>query len=144
MMGGDMGRMMQMMQRMMASHGMIGGSSTMRPLQRIEGQLAYYQTELRIAEAQTPQWNAFADAIRAAAEKLRPIHPWAMQTTAEQSATAPTQLERRIATLSVLLETTRAIAAAMRPLYTALSEEQKRTADELLGEHLLDMRMPRR
>ena len=38
--------------------------------------------------------------------------------------------------LSVLTETTRAVAAAMGPLYAALSDEQKRTADELLAEHL--------
>jgi hypothetical protein len=48
---------------------------------------------------------------------------------AGQPARVPAQLEHRIATLSVLLETTRAIAAAAA-LYAALSSEQKHTADE--------------
>ncbi len=34
----------------------------------------------------------------------------------------------------------RAVAAAMGPLYAALSDEQERTADELLAERLRDMR----
>ncbi len=65
MMGGDMGRMMQMMHRQMAAR------HAMRPFERIDGQLAYYRAELRITDAQQPQWNAFADAIRAAAGGLK-------------------------------------------------------------------------
>ncbi len=137
---GEMGHMMQMMQRMMAARGAAGGGpGAMRPFERIEGQLAYYRTELRITEAQTPQWNAFADAMRAAAARLRQAYVQALQA-AGSPATAPEQLERRIAMYTVLLETTRSAAEAMRPLYAVLSEEQKRTADELLAEHLQDMR----
>ena len=134
MMGGDMGRMMEMMHRRMEAQ------AALRPLQRIEGQLAFYRAELRITDAQRPQWDAFADAIRAAAERLRQVYAQAAQAAAGQRAPAPAQLERRIAALSVLTETTRAVAAAMGPLYAALSDEQKRTADELLAEHLQDMR----
>jgi hypothetical protein len=49
-------------------------------------------------------------------------------------------MERRIAALSLLSETIRAVAAAMGPLYAALPDEQERTADELLAEHSQDMR----
>ena len=62
---GDMSRMMQMMHRqMVAQH-------AMRPFERIEGQLAFYRAELRVTDAQRPQWDAFADAVRAAAGTLR-------------------------------------------------------------------------
>ncbi len=44
------------------------------------------------------------------------------------------------AMLSLLSETIRAVAAAMGPLYAALSNEQERTADEPLAEHSQDMR----
>jgi hypothetical protein len=57
-----------------------------------------------------------------------------------QPTTAPAQMERRIGALSLLTEPIRAVAAAMVPLYAALSDEQERTADELLAEHLQDMR----
>jgi LTXXQ motif family protein len=131
--GGDMGRMMETMHRRMAAQ------AALRPFQRIEGQLAFYRAELRITDAQQPQWNAFADAIRASAERLRQVYAQAAQAAGRPVA-APAQLERRIAALSVLTETTRAIAAAMGPLYASLSDEQKRTADELFAEHLQDMR----
>ncbi len=140
MMGGDMGQMMQMMQRMMAMRqgGMSPGA--MRPFERIEGQLAYFRTELRVTEAQMPQWNAFADAVRAQAGRLRQATMQAMQS-AGQPAPAPAQLERRAALLRAQLDATQAIATATSALYAALSDEQKLLADELMAEHLTDMRM---
>ena len=44
------------------------------------------------------------------------------------------------AMLSLLSETIRAVAAAMVPLYAALSNGQERTADEPLAERSQDMR----
>jgi hypothetical protein len=78
MMGGDMGQMMQMMERMMAMR--QGGMSpgTMRAFDRIEGQLAYLRTALRVTDAQMPQWNAFADAVRAQSGRLRQAYAQAM------------------------------------------------------------------
>ena len=49
-------------------------------------------------------------------------------------------MEQRIAALSLLNQTTRAVAAAVGPLYVALSDEQKRAADEFLAKHLQDTR----
>lgn len=139
MMGGDMGRMMQMM------HGRMGG---MQPLHRIEGQLAYFRAELRITEAQAAPWNAFAEVVRSQTDRLRQAAMPAMQGAAQPSTapptgpqTAPQQMERRIAALSAQIEAMRAVAAATVPLYAALSEEQRRTADELMAEHFRSMRM---
>jgi hypothetical protein len=123
--------------------GMMGGAlgpGAMRHFERIDAHLAYVRAVLRITDAQTPQWNAFADAARAAADRLRQAYAQAMQA-AGQPATAPARLERRTALLSAQLEATRAIAAPAGPLYAALSDEQRRIADELLAEHLRDMRM---
>ena len=148
MMGGEMGRMMQMMMTQMQG-GMGGGTGAagpgrmdlaMRPFRRIEGQLAYYRAELRITDAQAPQWNAFADAVRARSDQLRQAVMQAMQPAA-QPATAPQQIERRIALLSAQLDAMRAVSAAAGPLYAVLSEEQRRTADELMAEHFRAMRM---
>ncbi len=134
MMGGDMGRMMQqMMQGRMAT-------SAMQPFRRIEGQLAYFRAELRITDAQAQPWSAFADAVRAQAERLRQATQQAM-TGATDAGPAPQQMERRIALLSAHLDAMRAVAAAATPLYAALSEEQRRTADELMSEHFRGMRM---
>lgn len=134
MMGGDMGRMMRpMMQGLMAA-------SAMQPFRRIEGQLAYFRAELRITDAQTQPWDAFADTVRAEAERLRQATQQAM-TGATEPGPAPQQMERRIALLSAHLEAMRAVAAAATPLYLALSAEQRRIADELMAEHSRGMRV---
>lgn len=132
--GGDMG---QMMQRMMA---MRAGAGMMRHLDRIDAHLAYARAALHITDAQAPQWNAFAEAARAAAQGLRQALAPAVQA-AGQPLSAPEQLERHAVLLSAQLEATRAMARAAKPLYDALSDEQKRTANELMADHLRDMRM---
>jgi hypothetical protein len=33
------------------------GQAVMRPLEHIDGQLAYYRAELHVTDAQQPQWN---------------------------------------------------------------------------------------
>ena len=125
MLGGDMGSMMGQM---------------MQPFRRIEGQLAYFCTELRVTDAQAPQWNAFADVVRAKFERLRAATQSAM-SGGPGPIPAPQQIERRMALLTANLEAMRAVSAAAAPLYAALSEEQRRTADELMAEHLRGMRM---
>lgn len=134
MMGGDMGRMMDpMMQRMMQGR-MI--APAMQPFRRIEGQLAYFRAELQITDAQAPQWNSFADAVRTQAERLR-----AAMAGGPGPIPAPQQMERRMALLTAHLEALRAVSSVVGPLYAALSEDQRRTADELMAEHLRGMRM---
>lgn len=128
---GDMGRMMEMMHRHMASQ------HAMRAFEHIEGQLAFYRTELRITDTQQTQWNAFADAVRTAAETLKQAVTKAMQESGPVQA--PEQIERRIALATAHLEAMRTVQAAARPLYAALSDEQKRAADTLMAEHLRGM-----
>ena len=56
MMDGGMDQMMPMMQGMMAGQGgmMVG---------HVEGRLAFLKTELKITDAQMPQWTHLADAL---------------------------------------------------------------------------------
>lgn len=137
MMGGNMPQMAQMMRTMMMmQHGM--GSAGMMPLRHIEGQIAFNKAELHITDAQLPQWNAFADALRGNAATLQTAMQKGMQ--ASGSATAPEQMERRIAMHSTQLDTMKAMLAVVKPLYAVLSDDQKKTADELMGEHLMGMR----
>lgn len=46
-----------------------GQAMMCRAYERVEGQLAYIKTELRITAAQEPQWNVFANVFRANKEK---------------------------------------------------------------------------
>lgn len=60
----------------MMGPGMMMGPGTMPmigmmdPARHVEGRLAFLRAELKITEAQTPQWNAFTDALRANAKRM--------------------------------------------------------------------------
>ena len=138
MMGGDMAKMMAMMQMMRGGMMPMGmGPAAMRPLQHIEGQLAFYKTELKITDAQTAQWNAFADTIRDNATRLRQAMMQAME--AKETATALDMMQRRTAMLTAQLDVTKAVQATAKPLYDALSADQRKVADELMAQHLQAM-----
>ncbi len=166
MMMGDMRQMMQMMQQMMQTMGggatgdarpgmmmdgnmpMMGPMMSMMPgaggppgpamFRHVDGILAFYRTELRITEAQAPQWTAFADAGRAGAKTLRE----AIQRTATQPAaqTMPDMLDRRLAMLGALTDTTKAVSVTARALYAVLTAEQRKLADGFMAQHMQAMR----
>jgi len=97
---------------------------------RVEGRLAFLKTELKITDAQLPLWNAVADAIRANAKSMGDIAGGMMGGS--QTATLPDKLAMREKMMAAHLEALQKFKAAVDPLYAALSEEQKKTADELL------------
>ena len=139
MMGGDMAQMMTMMQMMQGGMMPMGmGARGGDPFRHIEGQIAFYKAELKITDAQATQWNAFADALRANAGRLR--QAMMKGNEAQGAVTAPEQIERRLAMLAELRDTAQAMLVAAKPLYTALSDEQKKVADELMAEHLVTVR----
>ena len=61
----DMMRMMTGMMRQ--SDDDLGGMAT---IDHVEGRISFLRTELKITDAQTSAWNAFADALRANAKTL--------------------------------------------------------------------------
>jgi hypothetical protein len=140
MMGGDMAQMMTMMQMMQGGAMMPMGMGPRggEPFRHIEGQIAFYKAELKITDAQANEWNAFADTLRTNADHLRQAMMKARET--QGAVTAPEQMERRIAMLTELHDAMQTMLAAAKPLYAALSEEQKKVADELMAEHLMTMR----
>jgi hypothetical protein len=114
MMGGDRAGMMAMMQP-----------------RHIEGRIAFLKTELKITDAQSQQWNAFADALRENAKAMTTMHDQMMHDGT--TASAPELAEREVKMLSMRLDGLRAIAGAETTLYGVLSDDQKKTADELLS-----------
>ncbi len=142
MLGGDMSQMMGMMQmmRMMQDGPMpLGmGPAGMRPLRHVEGQLAFWKAELKITDAQTPQWNAFADTFWSAATQFR--QAIAQLPSSTGAVTAPELIERRVARLAAELDAMKPVSEAVKPLYASLSDDQKKTADELMAEHFMAMR----
>lgn len=138
MMGGDMQQMMGMMQmmRMMDRMGQMGrfppdGAMSVMRSDHIEGRIAFLHTELGITDAQQPQWNAFADALRRQADAMQ-----GMQARMMQGGTPtnwPDRLSRHEQMLSARLDAIKAIEAPARALYGVLSPDQKSRADDLMS-----------
>ena len=128
----DMMRMMGMM-RQSGGDGMGG----METIDRVEGRIAFLRTELKITEAQTSAWNAFADALRTNAKTLGGMRGSMMMP--QQGTGSPDLVEKlslQEKWLAARLDGTRAIKSALSNLAGTFSEEQKKTADELLPPHM--------
>jgi hypothetical protein len=118
----------------------------MDPTQHIEGRLAFLKTELKITDAQMPQWNAFADAMRANARRMgdmrnamsgamgpgRMMGPNMMSGQPGPGLTLPERLDRAEKHMAAHLEMIGAMKGPTTQLYAALSEDQKRIADTLI------------
>ncbi|MBY6241046.1 Spy/CpxP family protein refolding chaperone [Methylosinus sp. Sm6] len=98
--------------------------------EHIEGRLAYLKAELQLTGAQAPQWTAFADAYRAAGQKV------AQYCAAAKDHKMPSgvleqfgMMERN---MTAHLDSVRAIKSAAEPLFTVLTDEQRKTAEEVM------------
>jgi hypothetical protein len=133
----DMSNMMEMMQMMrgmmMGGDGMgmmPGGGAGMMPFEHVEGRIAFLKTELAITDAQIPQWNAFADAIRASAKGMRERMSNMMQSG--MPATAPARADAMLQMMTARLEAMKEMASAGKALYETFTDTQKKVADELM------------
>lgn len=147
-----MGEMMQMMGQMMqmmgnSQMGMSGGQMGMGGDQKgmgagqmgmsekgtadhIDGRIAYARAELNITKDQEKAWSDFAAALHNAAEGLKTIGADPMPSNA--SADLPAKLELQEKLLTARLEGVRGIRTALTSLYAVLSEDQRKTANDLL------------
>ena len=137
-MGADMGKMMDMMpdmmRQMMAGRGMGGerpGMSMGMPFEHIEGRIAYLKAELKITDAQTAPWNAFADALRANAGAMKAMHE--QMAKGAMPATLPERLAMQQKMMSARLVELKGIEATATPLYAALSADQKKLIDQMMS-----------
>jgi hypothetical protein len=134
--------MMNMMGQMgmMRMMGMTGpGMGGMATIDRVEGRIAFLRTELKITDAQSTAWNAFAEALRVNARMLGELRGSMMSrpnASPQQAPTLADLLEAQERWLLARLEGTRAIKGAFTSLYGALSDDQKKTARELLAPHM--------
>lgn len=110
----------------------MGGMAT---IDRVEGRIAFLRTELKITDAQASAWNTFADALRGNAKRLGEV-----RSTMAGAGDAPQGLAARLEIqekwLSARLDGTREIRSAFTGLSALFSDEQKKTADEILAPHI--------
>ena len=150
MMGGGMGNMpmmndmKNMMSNMSAMHsmgmmhmmGMMGrGTDGMATIDRVEGRIAFLRAELKITDAQADAWNGFADALRTNARKLAEVRA-TKPGDGQPASTLTARLDQQEQWLGARLDGTRAMKSAFAKLNEALSDDQKKTANDLLAPHL--------
>ncbi len=121
--GDDMKQMMSMMRDMMTM--MSAHSGTMAS--HVEGRIAALKSELKITDAQAPQWDRFADALRGTAKSMEAMQQQMMKASAPSTLSA--RLVRQEEMLTTHLAAVKSLRAALEPLYATFSDEQKKVAD---------------
>jgi hypothetical protein len=106
------------------------------PGQFIEGRIAFLRTELKLSAQQTPLFDTLANEMRAGAKTMQERHAQRQQASATTPAplSALEKLERRSAAMKEMTAAQDRYLAAFRPLYQSLSDEQKKTADQLFAQ----------
>jgi hypothetical protein len=130
---------------MMGMMGQGGMMDMMAMADHVEGRIAFLKTELKITDAQTPQWTAFADVLRANARRMSEVRNTMMQGgmmgQGGASVRAPDrldQMEKMMAMMveskmmPTMVESLKATKAALAPLYAVLTDDQKKIADQLI------------
>jgi len=109
------------------------------PSERVEARISELKSALKITSAQEPQWNAFADTLRKQArvgdERIKARRASMEKGAKPAPMTAIQRLEQRQAFMKAASAGMDELLATARPLYAALSPEQKKTADDLMSRH---------
>ncbi len=138
---GGMGGMGHGSGRGAMDHGAMGGKDhgggMMKEMmcgftEHLDARLAYLKTELKITDQQAPQWNAFADAWRAVAQKASAKCAIADEYQMDGKQGVPGKLSMMERHMTDHLEIVRAQKAALEPLYNVLTDDQKKAANETL------------
>lgn len=104
-------------------------------IERVDGRLAYMRAELKITDGQSPQWDAFAAAVRSGAEAHNALMRSMHETFADRDAekmTLPDRLAFQQSHLEARLEQVKSMKDAANKLYAVLSDDQKKTADDIV------------
>jgi protein CpxP len=94
-----------------------------------DARLNALQAQLHITDAQMPQWNAFAQAMRKNASSTDALFRQRAQSVTNMSALDNMKSYAQIA--RAYADSTQSLAEAFEPLYLALNDQQKHTIDAL-------------
>lgn len=104
------------------------------PSRHVEGRIAYLKAELKITNAQEPQFDHVAQAMRDNAKAMDQAFAQ-MRGDRSQPQNAVERLETRSRFAELRAQASQRYLNAFKPLYASLSDQQKKTADELLAPH---------
>jgi periplasmic protein CpxP/Spy len=97
---------------------------------RLDGRLSFLQSRLKITDQQKPAWTTYATAVRASLDPLR--QDCASGQVGKRAATLPERLTGMQREADQRAASLRSMKPAVESLYSALSPDQKKTADRIL------------
>jgi LTXXQ motif family protein len=116
----------------MMGPGMMAGTSMCTAMAgHIDGRLAYLKAELKITEPQEQLWNTYAAAARDNTNTMLARCSTMMSRHSGSTVSLPDRLDQNEQLMAAHLDAMRAMNKALKPLYAALSDDQKKTADQL-------------
>jgi hypothetical protein len=121
------GRMMAMMGGNCPMLGMMGGTDASA---FTEGRIAFLKAELGVTDAQKSAWEAYAAALKKNLEGMQGTRQAMMKVM--QSKSPVERVDARISMMEGRLSTLKEIKPALATFYNALSDDQKKKADQLL------------
>lgn len=110
---------------------------TFEPGRHLAGRVAYLKAELKITAQQEAAWDKVVQAMRDNVKEGRSAFDQS-RASHGQAQTALTRLEMRQRFEALRAQNSERFLAAFRPLYTQLSPDQKKSADELFASHRHD------
>jgi hypothetical protein len=128
--------MMGMMGRgMMGRGGMMGQGNPSADDEQMgalaDRRLALLKTELKITYGQADVWKAYSEAAKARAIVMEGLRTTMMD--AMDKGGAVDRMDIRIKSMEAMVESMKALRPATERLYAALTAEQKKSADQLIG-----------
>jgi LTXXQ motif family protein len=115
----------------MMDQGTMDGGQRTHMVAMAEGRLAYLKSELAINKAQSEAWDGYAKAVKAQTATMQEMH--ANMANSVDKGTAVERIDARIKGMQAMTEALGALKPATVKLYDALTPEQKKTADDLIG-----------
>lgn len=110
--------------------GMMGSTSDGRAETFVNGRIAFLKAELGITDAQKAAWDGYADALKRNLQSMQGM--WQTMQAVFEAKTPVERLDARVTAMEGRLAALKEVKPALAALYAALSEDQKKKADELL------------
>jgi periplasmic protein CpxP/Spy len=96
--------------------------------QRVEERITWLHTQLKITPEQEPQWKAFADVMRSNGQAMGDLYR--QRAEGENTRNALDDMKQYAQISQAHAEDMQKLVTAFEPLYTSLSPEQKKLADQ--------------
>ena len=96
--------------------------------QRVEERITWLHTQLKITPEQEPQWKTFADVMRSNGQTMAGLYKQRME--GESTRNALDDMKQYAQISQAHAEDMQKLVTAFEPLYTSLSPEQQKLADQ--------------